>query len=244
MIENSRLKSGIVYCLENGIRLINDGRFLQLNKKFSSAIPLFILGYEEINKAIHLMDLCINEKSLTDEDYKSTFSGGSHIKKNQIQYKIQKRELEKMSEEEFNSISKFFNNKNVTWWHLSRNMAIQQAENAIILTEKFNLIKQKFLYVDYKNNEWQVFQNKFSKKVMDNLCTVLYYTAIEAYHKVEYHLDLEKMGFLEVQLTSENENKILSNPNFTEIAKLAEMFKTAKWKNARDTTTRLILSLE
>ena len=56
MIAISKLKKGVELCLNNGKRLLDDAKFLQNNKRFASAIPLYVISYEELNKGLFLED--------------------------------------------------------------------------------------------------------------------------------------------------------------------------------------------
>lgn len=244
MITSSDLKTGIEFCLNNGKRLLDDGEFLHQNKRYHSAIPLYILGYEEINKAMILDDLYSEGKSLSQEEYRKIFGGNSHIKKNEIRYEIQKRELELMTDEEYTETKKYAASNNIRWWEMSRQSALKSSDNALLIVRKFNDLKKKFLYIDYQNNEWQYFHNKFGDKMLDALCTVLYYNALETYHRVWYNYDLTLMGYSNTTtMKIEDEEKILQNKHVAELTKIAEFFQTAKWRSMRDNSTKLILSI-
>lgn len=60
MIKRNQLKKGVELCLKNGISLLEDANFLAQNRKFVSAIPLFVIAYEEMNKALFLDKVFLN----------------------------------------------------------------------------------------------------------------------------------------------------------------------------------------
>jgi len=74
LIPFSDLKDGVKHCLNNGKRLLDDAKFLHDRKRYASAIPLYIIAYEELNKGFFLEDflffffskllLIANEKSV------------------------------------------------------------------------------------------------------------------------------------------------------------------------------------
>ena len=57
------------------------------------------------------------------------------------------------------------------------------------------VIKKIFLYVDHHDEKWQYPQNRFSNKNLDNLCKLIYYTALEADLDIKFILDMEQHGY-------------------------------------------------
>lgn len=244
MIKNSDLKEGIQYCLDNGKGLLEDGRFLQTKKKYTSSIPLLILGYEEINKALFLEYKFHKDENITDREYKDLFKGGSHNLKNELYYKITKKKLEEISDAEYMLLKSVIESQSSITWHTSRDDAIKQIEGAIPLVSKFNDMKLKFLYVDFKN-KWMKPHGIFKDKVLDNICTVLYYSALESYLKTMFHLDVDKMGLYNkvVERYSEEEKRVIQSKYSKELEKIELFFKTPQWRTALTVATRAIHSL-
>src|SRR5438094_311043 len=145
MIKTSELKKGIEFCLDNGKRLLDDALFLQQKGRYSSAIPLFILGYEEINKAVFLEYKFEKNQNVTDEEYKKLFRGLSHSEKNKMFFTITKKRLEEISDREYQIIKAVTESKTSIHWHKDRDEAISITKNALSLVEKFDKIKKEFL---------------------------------------------------------------------------------------------------
>jgi AbiV family abortive infection protein len=245
LIKTSELKDGIKSCLDNGKRLLDDALFLQQKGRYSSAIPLFILSYEEINKAVFLMYKFEKNEDVTDAEYKKIFMGYSHLEKNKMFFEITEKRLQEITDREFQIVKMVTESESSITWHNTRTDAIQQAKGALSLVSKFDKIKKEFLYVDFVNGKWQSQKNKFRVKTLDSLCTVLYYTALEAYLKTSFYLDLEKMGLFRktISVNSEETEKVFRNKNSLELERIGSFFKTSKWVNARNLVTQMIQSL-
>ena len=245
MIKVSELKKGIEHCLDNGKRLIDDGQFLQKDKRYPSAIPFLILGYEEINKGVFLEYKFEKNEEVSDEEYRQIFEGRSHSKKNRMFFTITKERLEKMNDKEFLNLKTAVESKTSITWHNNRSDSILQVNNALPLVDKFNQIKKEFLYIDFTDNKWHSYKNRFKDPALDSLCTVLYYTALESYLKTKFYLDLDKMGFYRkvIKHNSEDEKRIFQNKYSVELEKIESFFKSPKWINARNMATKIIQSI-
>lgn len=245
MIKHNELKKGVELCLENGKRLLDDAIILQKEKKYTSAIPLFILAYEEINKANFLEEKRFDDKDVSESEYEDFFGKRSHLNKAKIHYEIKKKTLAEMSDEEYDKLRNHIMSKKSLGWHETRKMALLQIDNALMLLNKLNKIKKLFLYVDFHDKKWQYPQNSFSNKILDNLCELIYYTALEAYLEIKFILDMEQHGYYKKgpPPNSEDETRMIENQFLLERNKLHELFKTTRWQNTRNNATRFILKI-
>jgi AbiV family abortive infection protein len=73
--------AGIDYCLENARRLIADAKLLDINGRIPSAIGLAIFAWEEIGKAVMLMEDLSQGKQFTSNDWKPQGRFTDHIQK-------------------------------------------------------------------------------------------------------------------------------------------------------------------
>lgn len=244
MIKVSELSKGIELCIENGKRLLDDALVLQKHKKFSSAIPLFILGYEEINKGVFLEYKLDKHENVSDSEYDKVFGKRSHSAKNTMYFEITKSKLGELSDKEYSVIKDVTGMRSSIRWHKNRDDAIRQTDGAIPLVAKFNQIKKDFLYIDYIKNKWHTSKNKFSDKLLESFCIVLYNTAIESYLKTKFYLELNKMGYHGkiIMVGSEEEKQIFKIEYSKELEKLHTFFQTPKWVNARNLVTKMIQS--
>ncbi len=73
MIKQEQLEKGVELCLKNGRGLLQDAHFLEQNNRFTSAIPLFVISYEEMNKALFLEDTRYQGNDISDKEYSNIF---------------------------------------------------------------------------------------------------------------------------------------------------------------------------
>ena len=158
---------------------------------------------------------------------------------------ITKKRLEEISDKEYQIIKSVTESKTSMHWHNDRSDAISQIQNALPLVEKFDKIKKEFLYVDFVNGKWHTQKNRFKDRMLNSLCTVLYYSALESYLKTRFYLDLGKMGLYrkEISSNSEEAKKVFQHKYSLELEKIESFFRTAKWRNALNLTTKMIQSL-
>jgi len=230
MIKQKQLEKGVELCLKNGINLLEDAHFLEQNKRFSSAIPLFVIAYEEMNKALFLEDTRYLGKDISDKEYSKIFSKGSHIKKIILDYEMKKKALEDMSEEEFLYWSNYSKAVDMGWWQNSRKDAIIRCKNSVELCRKLNKLKKNFMYVDYSDKKWKSSQTLFGKKLLSNICNLIYYMCLDMYYTINiYHNFYD--GTKKDRLTKIHPKVFSDDPNFIELKKIRKMYRTQKWKN-------------
>jgi len=242
-IKISELKNGIEYCQDNGKRLHDDASFLHKNKKSLSAIPLYVLAYEEISKAVFLEEKYYNNQSVSTQEWKDLSSVGSHVAKSVYDYEKRKETLESMSDDEFKKAQDWTKRYDLVWWELDRKWAIQDSKNSIQLLKKFNDVKKKFLYVDY-TSKWQI-TPKFSDKMLDCLCVLLSYLSLELYYRTKYYLEMDKIGiYRKLEMDSEDEQKMSKLPSFIEFQKIHRMYRSSRgWRQTRSMARKVIESL-
>lgn len=71
MLEN--LQEGIDASLSYSLRMINDAHMLEADKRFLSAIPLYILALEELGKSQHLIAKHVRRIRVTEEEWRKLF---------------------------------------------------------------------------------------------------------------------------------------------------------------------------
>jgi len=242
MIKSSELKKGVELCLNNGKRLADDAKFLQDNKKFASAIPLYIISYEELNKGLFLEDHLFSKEDISDTEYKEVFTSHSHLKKLKIQYEVKKKTIEEMNDAEFNSYEDISNKVGSIWWGINRETALISCNNSLITLGKFNELKKNFFYVDYVNG-WKYIQNRFSNKLLESICILLYFITLELFLSIkmyleDYHEDSPK-SITEVRPTVRSDN-----PTFIEFQNIRKTYFTPKILNILSTARNVINSLD
>ena len=95
---------------------LDDAKFLQNNKRFASAIPLYIISYEELNKGLFLEDHLFSKEDISDAEYKAVFTNHSHLKKLKIQYEVKKKTIEEMDDAEFDNYENISNKIGSKWF--------------------------------------------------------------------------------------------------------------------------------
>jgi len=229
LIPVSSLKQGIELCLNNGKRLLDDAKFLQDDKRFASAIPLYVISYEELNKGLFLQDHLFEKEDISDKKYNEVFSGYSHLNKLKIQYEIKKKTIEEMDDAEFNSYEDVSNKIGSIWWGTDRQTALMSCNNALATLGKFNELKKNFFYVDYVNS-WKYMQNRFSNKLLESICVLMYFMTYELFltikmYQEDYHEDSPK-SITEVRPTVASDN-----PTFIEFQKIRKTYFAPKILN-------------
>lgn len=230
MIPFADLKDGVKHCLNNGKRLQDDAKLLHDNKKFISAIPLYIIAYEELNKGFFLEDFLYKGEDISNHKQNEIFSPRSHITKLRIQYELKRKMLADMSDIEFNSYGKTAKEYDQVWWGgVTRTQAVASCDTSLILLKKFNELKKKFLYIDYKNNKWISLQHKFNNKLLSNLCNLLNNMCHEI--SVQITLYLESHNNQNISLTDFRPTTISNNQTYLEYQKILKSHLTPKWLN-------------
>ena len=241
MIKASELKKGIELCLNNGKRLLDDAKFLQGSKRFASAIPFYIISYEELNKGLFLEDHLFSKEDISDKKYNEIFSSRSHLKKLKLQYEIKKKTLEGMDDIEFNNYEDLSNKLGSIWWRTDRQTALVSCNNALVVLGKFNELKKNFFYVDYVNG-WKYIQNRFSNKLLESICILLYFMTYELFltikmYQEDYHEDSPKL------ITKIRPIVNSDNPTFIEFQNIRKIYFTPKIRNILSTARNAINTL-
>lgn len=243
LIPISTLKSGIEFCLNNGKRLLDDASLLHKYKKFQSAIPLYVLAFEEISKGAFLEEKYFNNQNVSAQEWKDLSSAGSHIAKIVFDHEKRKETLENMSDIDFKKAQDWTKRNNLVFWELDRKWALQDTENSINLMKKLNDVKKKFLYVDYID-KWQI-TPKFSDKMFDWLCTLLSILSLELYYRTKYYMEMDEIGISKkIELDSQDVEKMNKLPNFLEFQKIHRMYLSSReWRQIRSISKKMIESI-
>lgn len=241
MIAVSELKKGIELCLNNGKRLLDDAKFLQENKRFASAIPLYIISYEELNKGLFLEDHLFSKEDISDKEYKEVFTSRSHLKKLKLQYEIKKKTIDEMDDAEFNNYEDVSNKIGSIWWGTNRQTALMSCNNALTTLGKFNELKKNFFYVDYVNR-WKYIQNRFSNKLLESICVLLYFMTYELFLTIKMYLE----DYREDSPKSITQIRPIvrsGNPTLIEFLKIRKTYFTPKILNILSTARNAIKTL-
>ncbi|HXV38190.1 MAG TPA: AbiV family abortive infection protein [Nitrosopumilaceae archaeon] len=241
MIATSELKKGVELCLNNGKRLLDDAKLLQKNKKFASAIPLYIISYEELNKGLFLEEHLFSKEDISDTEYKEVFTSHSHLKKLKIQYEVKKKTIEEMDDIEFNNYEEMSNKIGSIWWGTNRQTALMSCNNALATLGKLNELKKNFFYVDYASG-WKYVQNRFSNKILENMCILLYFMTYESFLTNKLYLESYNKDSSK-SITKFRPTLWSDNPTLIELVKTRKAIFTTKSINIISSARNVIDNL-
>jgi len=230
LIKNSELKSGITYCLDNGKRLLDDAFKLQKKKLIHTAIPLYILGYEEIGKAIFLEQKFHDGEDVSDDEWREFSFGGSHITKILVRYQSDKNAFEKMTDSQFDEYAADARRSKRFWWGgMNRIEAIRYLQDGINMLKMFHPLKMRLLYVDYKEGKWKIPLRFSNHKYLDSLCTLLWLEGFIAYYTTRFRMDLNEINPNDPSQAPKWLDKLERNKNFAKYQKIYNAGRSGKY---------------
>lgn len=224
------LKKGIEYCLSNGKRLYNDAKYLNDDKRYRTAIPIYILAYEEMGKAIYLFGKLEDGVEVKESEFRSMTTMGSHTSKITMDYREVENRLNRMTDLEFEGTKRWAARRGQSWWTVDRRTAIAINRTSIDVLEKLNEVKKAFLYVGYVKGEWYI-QTQFSMKMLEYLCKYLAADVLRPYHMLKLDMYLLSLGaILPGRMSPENEEKMLESEHRKNLNDLFRLYQTPSWK--------------
>jgi len=205
------IKKGIEYCLANGKRLYDDAALLHEQERYKTAVPIYILAYEEFGKAVYLYGKMSDGVEVTEAEFRSLTRAGSHGSKITMDYREVQDRLEKMTDSEFENTKAWAAREGQRFWTVDHKTALAINKSSIDTLEKLNTVKKAFLYVGYVKGEWYI-QTKFSEKLYAALCNYLNINVMRPYHMIQLDSYMFSLGAKEGErLTKELEEKMLAS---------------------------------
>jgi AbiV family abortive infection protein len=224
------LRKGIEYCLSNGKRLYDDAKFLQNDERFRTAVPIYILAYEEFGKAVYLYGKLSDGVEVTEAEFRSLTRVGSHATKITMDYTEVEDRLNKMTDFEFENTKAWAERKGQRFWTVDRKTAIALNRASMNVLEKLNVVKKAFLYVGYVKGAWYI-QTKFSDRMLDYLCKYLIVDVIRPYHMIQLDMYMYSLGAKKGErMTNELEGKMLASEHRKNLNDLFIIYQTSSFR--------------
>lgn len=238
------LPKGIEYCLANGKRLYDDAVLLHKQKRLRTAIPIYILAYEEFGKAVFLFGKHSDAIELDEKEYTALSSFGSHSNKILMDYAEVEDRLMKMTDESFRVMQAWAQRTGQNWWSVDRKTAIAINKKSMETLKKLNSVKKKFLYVDYKHSQWQM-SSQFSDKMLGYLCDYLNSDVLRPFYIIKVDMYMLSLGANKgTRLTPGLEKALLESRHRKNLNDLFTVFKSVKWKKTIQNAYQVIASIE
>lgn len=204
-------KKGIEYCLSNGKRLYDDAKFLHEDERYRTAVPVYILAYEEFGKAVWLYARLSDGANITEEEFRTLTKVGSHSSKITMDYAEVEDRLNKMTDVEFENTKSWAARTGQRFWTVNRETAIAQNKASMSVLEKLNVVKKAFLYVGHVKGNWYI-QTQFSDRMLEYLCKYLSYDVLRPYHMIRLDVFMYSLGAKKKErMTKELEAKMLAS---------------------------------
>lgn len=144
----NQLKDGAEFCLENGLRLLEDGEILFMRGRYLTASFLGLSACEEVAKGEALLQHYNTGQGMTKKTWYAYKRNKPHVNKLKKAYELDTNYLRsKFSSVKMSDIS----TKKREWIYELIAAALQR-------------LKLQSFYVDWKDNKWQLPKNAISKK--------------------------------------------------------------------------------
>ena len=237
-----KVKVGFENCLENGKRLLDDGRFLQESLRVYSAIPLLVMSHEEFGKCNFLRHKIVTGEEVTDAEWKKLVAGGSHIKKLTMSSETAKKLLADVSDKEYRAATEWAHKNKLPWFGETKKETIEMVTNSP--NSLYNALKKKCLYVDIKNEDWKNPATTYSAEKLYYACTILYWSGYEVFlwHKLFWN------NFEEGEKLDEDPEKIEKllekDPIMFELQDIRGIQQSEFWANAVNETKDILHELD
>lgn len=242
LIHPDQQKQGIYLCLAKGKRFLDHANKLAKDGGQESAIPLLVLGFEEINKAGFIENKYRRNESISDAEWGALTKGGSHTYKLVSQYSSIIMEQANMPSENRKAVIQYYKERGQLWWDPEADPNSAGLKYLVQLLPKLNELKKLFLYTEYKNGQWQ--HNKYRKKLLNALCYFIYHEARLFYLSIKFLMAMDDIGLYPQPLTTrEEKDRLFNHPANIELDDAFKDIKTAEWKTAYKIALDFIRSL-
>ena len=163
LIDWSHVVTGMYLVRKNAQRIFADAKFLYDNKKFQSAIPLFIISVEESFKSHELSIKFRKKQPITQTDW-SNLQSHKHKLSYILDFVIEN--LESMNEETAQEIARESGHEEI-YKHRSEILDYNRSEKSITL--QFQFLKERCLYQNWNKefSEWDEFDYMTSDQKED-----------------------------------------------------------------------------
>src|SRR5690348_4153625 len=133
----------IEVCLKVGDRKLQTGKLLKDKKRYDDAVPSYVKAYEEFGQAGFFKESFSKNREISETDWKVLVRPGSHTAKITSFYIGVKNSLQKMSETEFNNISKSDLGQGFVYTG-NKDELLKDVEIKIKIFSKLDKIRQSF----------------------------------------------------------------------------------------------------
>lgn len=218
-------------CLKIGNRKLESAIALKKSRQFEDAISLYVKAYEELGQASFFRESYSKNPAITEEEWGKLIKPGSHTTKILAFYIASKDALKKMTDTEFNAVSKSQLGK--SFIHTgTRDMDLQDVEMKIKIFSKLDRIRQRFDH----SHELDGTIVKYTTRDLESFCEFLEFECLKAYYTTMLGLDGMEAGFpitFPDEMIDEIANRTASLPSMHKIKELDRIGNTIRMRKYR-----------
>lgn len=234
LISKVKLEEGFELSKNHIKSLLKSSNLLYAKKKYAVALPLVILAYEEITKlTVLIKHIKKNSEGITRKEWNDLIKGSKgknvHRKKLVKLYEDARKELKESGMDSFYVSSKFLANAGALPPRILYSEAIEKNEDLNEIMEKFDSIKQDCFYLNWKNNNWFLF-NQLKKDEQQTVCYIM--TSID---RIMFNSILTGLKFPSVPLDKKNPiyQEYMNDPLVKEMNSLEHNIRTPEFQRRR-----------
>jgi AbiV family abortive infection protein len=233
------VKAGIDASLSYGLRMIADARLLENNNSHLSAIPLYILAYEELGKSMYLISKYTRKIKVTEADWrKYTASPYAHYKKILVQYTHAINLLSRHTSGQVEEARMWEKQHGVYFPVPPRELMIAKYKRSRDIIKKLPIVKLACYYIDYHDGSWLSLHN-YSRALLSSVCSYLYHETMIFYRvsRVEllkHSLNMKKMSKMKEDVVQATLKRYIAHEDFVELNNLRNAIHQPSFVQSRE----------
>jgi len=206
------------------------------------SIGLSILAYEEISKMQMFFFARQKGEGISKEDWNLVTKGdpknrkSAHVVKPEKAYLDRKKFIEERGFMEHVETEKILKKMNVSWRYMSFEQKTRRDPLAIERAKSLGAIKNACFYLDWKDNDWQIF-TKVAKKSRKALAELWLWI-------IEFQYGLISLDYKNPTITNDEKSpsfqKYVNDPLFKRQKEMMAMLKTPKFLKVQKLATDVI----
>lgn len=233
-ISPENVRDGLKRCHAVVTRLLNDAELLKKAGRYSSAVGLSILAFEEIAKANDLQTKVNKKSGMTEGEWKKiSFGRLAHDIKLSGMFEEREKRLDRLTKADENYM-KFVNAKLGLPGH--PDLQTTKIETLFLkkIFPKLNSVKQDCFYLnwDRKGNTWTYFDKRFNEKIKKAIAEFLITTTKNIMIAQKYTMEIPRKKFIDY--TDADWKKALEGKNHKDWAAILKKSSTKEFVGIAD----------
>ncbi len=177
LIPKDKLQEGFELEKNQIKTLLKSSRILYSKKKYSVALSLSILAYEEIAK-LQVLENHIKKHTdgISKKEWnalvRSSKNKGVHETKLGKIYRDGVNHIKEIGMDSYYASSRFLANTGALPPNVPYSQVIQENDSSLDNLEKLNAVKQDCFYLNWKNNDWFIF-NQLNENEQESMCYIV-----------------------------------------------------------------------